>query len=144
MLAAVYFRAPSDQKITIYLFLLLEALKFGEELLLIPLRQYGLDAAERNGLAALVVEAVELVETGHLDRALELLYCALAAEAMLACKLHGGQISHGLPLARDLVGVANGAVLFIFLRIICLLLGLFDLLDDLRSRGRQFPLEVVD
>lgn len=68
------------------------------------------------GLLASKVEADEFVNIGVLNVFLELLQGTLAAEAMIALKLHCAKMTlrNGLTLRDDLVGVADGAVFSFF------------------------------
>ena len=95
-------------------------------------------------MAALIIEALELLEGRNFDRALQLFDRTLAAEPVRTLELDSRQARNGLTCRCNLIGVADCTVFFFtILRSDRSSLRLFDVLEYLGARVSQLPLEVV-
>ena len=94
MSAAACLGAPSDQRVRVDVFLRLESLELLKQVCHAPLGENRLNLGGGDGLAALVVEALEFADLGGFDGALHLLDSALATEPMTALKLNRAKFPH--------------------------------------------------
>ena len=98
---AAWLRAPSDQRVRVDVSLHLESLELLIQVCHVPLSENRSNLGCGDGLAALVVEALEFTDLGGFDVALHLLDSALATEPMSALKFNCAKF----PLRDSLVGL---------------------------------------